>query len=627
LLAYKSRRYKQVFMRSTVALLSFSIVALFFMESINVTAIKASPLPTSSSENLSITRTFESGTLDGFRCSGNCPDIVSTHAREGTKSLRSTVKRYESETPYRTELILETDSGSTNMATPNTDYWYGWSIYLPTTHSATEVHEIVAQFHALRDSELAEEPRNPPLLFATRRGHWIIESRFDSNQFTQKGPDGKFIYSGFKRWDIGEYETGVWTDFVAHIKWTHENDDGIIEIWMNGEKIIEAHGPNTYNDKLYPYFKMGLYIPAFRCEQGDICAPDSTESVRTVYHDEFRTAKSTGNLFPLVSPKGAHKEITSNTTDNIADTIVTKGLVAHYTFDEGAGRIAKDRIGKNHGTLSDGPQWTTDAAVGLYSIAFNGLVRDKITILQNPAINALSETLSISFWLKGNPSQQTEWANLIDKFAGTVGWQIHLENTGPDVELRLDTTEGARQKPADIDKVLDNTWHHLVWTIDYETIHAYKDGIFLKKVTYKKGEGLSNNTNLCFGDNCGTGSQEFAGMLDDVRLYNRVLLPEEIYLLAHKSTSKTTVPNTDYINAKIITDQIPPEENETNETRAEYIPSPQSIDEPPRQDRQEQATITLEESRQSSFSEFVSMKIYKVYSSLKHSIINLFNLF
>ena len=75
----------------------------------------------------------------------------------------------------------------------------------------------------------------------------------------------------------------MWTDWVVHARWSFR-DDGLLEIWKDGEKIIEQHGPNTYNDQRGMYFKIGIYKPPWdKPVKSDV-------DRRVVVHDEIRIA-------------------------------------------------------------------------------------------------------------------------------------------------------------------------------------------------------------------------------------------------------------------------------------------------------------------------------------------------
>jgi hypothetical protein len=57
--------------------------------------------------------------------------------------------------------------------------------------------------------------------------------------------------------------TGRWVDFVFRVKW-HQND-GIVEVWMDGEKKVSATGINTWYSSGQSRVKpqLGLYRPTY----------------------------------------------------------------------------------------------------------------------------------------------------------------------------------------------------------------------------------------------------------------------------------------------------------------------------------------------------------------------------
>jgi hypothetical protein len=46
------------------------------------------------------------------------------------------------------------------------------------------------------------------------------------------------------------------------VRWSHQ-PDGRVRALRDGVAILSHAGPNTYNDWLAPYLKIGLYIPAW----------------------------------------------------------------------------------------------------------------------------------------------------------------------------------------------------------------------------------------------------------------------------------------------------------------------------------------------------------------------------
>jgi hypothetical protein len=222
---------------------------------------------------LLFTSDFEDRDLKGWRASGNTPSIAASPARAGKHALKSSLDRYGDRYPNRTEL-------SGPRADIGKEYWYGFSIFLPEDYVPDRVWEIVAQWHSVPDFDIGEKWRNPVMALSTTGGRWGWVNRWDAKRNTFQS--GTRQYGGVREYDLGPYETGVWTDWVMRVKWSY-GQDGIVEVWKNGRKVIDQSGPNTFNDAHGPFFKMGLYKG-----WGDPGKSCDAVKKRVIYHDEFR---------------------------------------------------------------------------------------------------------------------------------------------------------------------------------------------------------------------------------------------------------------------------------------------------------------------------------------------------
>lgn len=45
---------------------------------------------------------------------------------------------------------------------------------------------------------------------------------------------------------------------MLHARWSHKAD-GFFELWQDDKLVTKDKGPNCYNDKLNPCFKIGVY--------------------------------------------------------------------------------------------------------------------------------------------------------------------------------------------------------------------------------------------------------------------------------------------------------------------------------------------------------------------------------
>ncbi len=220
---------------------------------------------------------FETEDLKGWKTSGNAPRVARDLSRAGRQAMKTLLDREKDEVSYRTEVSGPgTEVGK--------EYWYGFSIFLPEDYRPDRIWEIVAQWHGVPDFDIGEDWRNPVMALSTTDGRWSWVSRWDAKRNSFES--GTRQYGGTRNYDLGPYRRGVWTDWVVHVKWSY-GPDGFLQVWKDGDKVIDQDGPNAFNDAHGPYFKMGLY-KGWR----DSDPPSDAVNRRMLYHDEFRMGGS-----------------------------------------------------------------------------------------------------------------------------------------------------------------------------------------------------------------------------------------------------------------------------------------------------------------------------------------------
>lgn len=222
---------------------------------------------------------FDDRGLAGWKVSGNSPVDAGDRVRAGGGAMKTVLDRNKDRYPDRTEV-------QGPSAEIGKEYWYGFSILLPEDYIPDRIWEIVAQWHAAPDTRLGEKWRNPVLALSTTNGRWGWVSRWDAKRNTFES--GKREYGGVREYDLGEYQRGVWTDWVVHVKWSYESD-GFLQIWKDGKLVVDQNGPNAFNDASGPFFKMGMYKG-----WGDPKKNCDAVTRRVLYHDEFRMAGADG---------------------------------------------------------------------------------------------------------------------------------------------------------------------------------------------------------------------------------------------------------------------------------------------------------------------------------------------
>lgn len=186
----------------------------------------------------------------------------------------------------RSELVRESDPAGSER-------WYGFSIYLPNDWKTDPAGEVVTQWHSRPDKHLGENYGlgGPPLSLMIDGNEMYVQSRWDPSPVTTKQSKTR---EDAKLWR-GSYEKGEWMDWVVQVDWSHQSD-GLLRMWKDGELVVDRKGPNTYNDKVGPYFKTGIYKYSWKR------SPEkSNTSSRVLYVDNVRVADGSGS-FATVDP-------------------------------------------------------------------------------------------------------------------------------------------------------------------------------------------------------------------------------------------------------------------------------------------------------------------------------------
>lgn len=201
------------------------------------------------------------------------------------------------------------------------------------------------------------------------------------------------------------------------------------------------------------------------------------------------------------------------------------GLVGYWKFDETSGTSALDSSGNgNTGTHSGGPTISTDVPSTSFSnarsLSFDG-VNDTVQI-GSSSIH-MPSTLTISFWVKANAWPQ--WATPLGKIVSsswTNGWGFYSNGSNLYFFVGNYSSNAASILAPSLGQ-----WVHMAGTWDGTTVSIYKDGI--------AGASASSSvapTNPPFVIGEAPGGYFANAFLDDVRIYNRVLSPAEIALIA-----------------------------------------------------------------------------------------------
>jgi hypothetical protein len=216
--------------------------------------------------------------------------------------------------------------------------------------------------------------------------------------------------------------------------------------------------------------------------------------------------------------------------DGLSITVPTAGLIAEYTMDQVSGTVLIDSAGFNDGEIFGAQQVT--GLVG-QALSFDGDARDRVRV-GVPDVPIGDAPRSISAWIRptsgvaqtGNIvawgdglTQNRRWATLVLMPANGSG-DVEVIGEVNDVNSLLVVPEG--------------TWTHIAATYDGSVTVIYVNSLEVAASPPPAGPyDTDPGQPLMIGTNTENRDDEyFSGLIDELRIYDRALTPEEVSQLA-----------------------------------------------------------------------------------------------
>jgi hypothetical protein len=208
--------------------------------------------------------------------------------------------------------------------------------------------------------------------------------------------------------------------------------------------------------------------------------------------------------------------------------------IGWWKFDEGTGTVASDSSGSgNIGTLLR-PTWTT----GVLSNALNFNATDNHVRVGGTNL-ANVNTFTYTAWIYPRSTGKGGYGVIAAKGGTGVGNKRFLTNNScpgtSTLELTVERASGSASACAVAGSLALNTWQFVAATYTGANgPRIYKNGLEVGYAARTVGSGAEisdGGTNLQIGSWYNTSTGQFDGMIDDVRVYNRVLSQPEIQAL------------------------------------------------------------------------------------------------
>ncbi len=205
----------------------------------------------------------------------------------------------------------------------------------------------------------------------------------------------------------------------------------------------------------------------------------------------------------------------------VNNAAVPAGLVAAYGFDEGAGSTTADQSGTgNTGTVAN----TTWSATGRFgkALSFNGS-SSWVTVADAASLD-LTTGMTLEAWV--NPTTLNSWNTVVLKEQpGYYAYGLYA-NTGSNRPSANAFVAGDDKDVRGTAAVATGTWTHLAAVYDGSFLRLYVNGAQSAQLAVT-GSIIASTGVLRVGGNTIWG-EYFAGLIDEVRIYNRALSATEI---------------------------------------------------------------------------------------------------
>jgi N-acetylneuraminic acid mutarotase len=205
-------------------------------------------------------------------------------------------------------------------------------------------------------------------------------------------------------------------------------------------------------------------------------------------------------------------------SEHLFENLDDPTLVAHWALDETEGAVALDSVsgdGQSNGYVIGDPLWQPDGGIVDGAIQLDGVDDYIITF---PVMNPGNGPFSVLAWVNGGAAGQTIISEL-----GGANW-LSTDPLDGSLITEIKALGSSGTPLLSETSITDGQWHRIGLTWDGLYRKLYVDGIAVAQDMQDGLEDSSKSLHIGTGKAMAPGTY-FSGLIDDIRIYNRVVIP------------------------------------------------------------------------------------------------------
>jgi len=206
------------------------------------------------------------------------------------------------------------------------------------------------------------------------------------------------------------------------------------------------------------------------------------------------------------------------------DPYLTSGLVGYWSFN--GPTISGTQVYDQSGNYATGTMSGANglpkpvAGVSGQALKFDG-VDDYIDLGASSTLKPTT-SITISFWAK--PSNiATDYSRFIDNEGASTGYVIAQGVTDGTINVRIGGT-----LLLNVGSISNNVWQQITAVYDGSNVILYQGGSYVTQTPKTGSIDYTGSTDTFLGRISSSNTNNFSGSIDEVRVYNRALTPDEI---------------------------------------------------------------------------------------------------